>query len=213
MKSKENKSEVIASRYQKVAVGIAQRIVEGKYVVGEKLKSRSTIASNFNVSPETARKAINVLVDLDIMAVKQGSGAVVLSQKKAADFLEQFEASASAKELQKEIRDNIARQKREIEDLTGLVNTLISQTDTVHKKFPLDPFALKLVGASSNIGKNLSELNLWHQTGATVIAIEHEGQLLLSPGPYAVIEENDTLYFIGDELTLPRMKNLFAVEE
>lgn len=54
------------ARYQQVAVALARQIVEGKYAIGEKIKSRTTLSSNFNVSPETARKAINILVDLDI---------------------------------------------------------------------------------------------------------------------------------------------------
>ncbi len=213
MEQREVKPEVIASRYQKVAVGIAQRIIEGKYLVGEKLKSRSTIASNFNVSPETARKAINVLVDLDIMAVKQGSGVVVLSREKAEEFLEQFDASVAAKELQKEIRDNLLRQRKEMEHLNSLVDSLMSRSAMVRKKFPLDPFELKLDQEAPQTGQSISELNVWHQTGATVIAIEHEGELLLSPGPYAKIEAGDTLYFVGDELSLPRMKNLFGMED
>ena len=54
----ETKERMISSpRYQKVAIGIAQRIVDGKFPLGQKIKSRSTLASYFNVSPETARKS------------------------------------------------------------------------------------------------------------------------------------------------------------
>lgn len=212
MEVRENRSEIVTSRYQKVAVGIAQRIVEGKYAVGEKLKSRSTIASNFNVSPETARKAINVLVDLDIMTVKQGSGTIVLSKEKAAEFLEQYEATSSARVLQREIRDSVLRQKKEMEVMTGLLESLLSQSAAVREKFPFTPFELEIPESGQHLGKSLSDLNLWHQTGATVVAIRHQEQLLLSPGPYAVIEAGDILYFVGDELTLPRMKNIFGLD-
>jgi len=74
---------VALPRYQQIAVEIAERIVENRYQVGEKIHARSTLASNFNVSPETARKAINVLVDLEIMEVHHGSGAYVASREKA----------------------------------------------------------------------------------------------------------------------------------
>ena len=59
-----SKKEVAFPRYQQIAVAIAERIVDGKYPIGSKIYARSTLASNFNVSPETARKAINVLVEL-----------------------------------------------------------------------------------------------------------------------------------------------------
>ncbi len=74
------KKNLTLPRYQEIAVEIAERIVENRYQVGEKIYARSTLASNFNVSAETARKAINVLVDLEIMEVQQGSGTYVASR-------------------------------------------------------------------------------------------------------------------------------------
>ena len=79
----ENKKRVLLPRYQQVAVEIAERIADKRYQVGSKIHARSTLASNFNVSPETARKAINVLVDLGIMEVRHGSGAYLLSREKS----------------------------------------------------------------------------------------------------------------------------------
>ncbi len=38
-------SEAKSSKYQQVAVAVAKRIADGDYEVGEKLKSRSTVAS------------------------------------------------------------------------------------------------------------------------------------------------------------------------
>ncbi len=82
----QNKKHVSLPRYQQIAVEIAERIVENRYEVGQKVHARSTLASNFNVSPETARKAINVLVDLGIMDVRHGSGAYIASKEKAQSF-------------------------------------------------------------------------------------------------------------------------------
>ena len=55
-----NKSEkaVQLPVYQKIAADIAAKIAERQYLVGEKIYSRSVIASQYSVSPETARKAI-----------------------------------------------------------------------------------------------------------------------------------------------------------
>ena len=82
----ENKKRILLPRYQQVAVEIAERIADQRYQVGEKIHARSTLASNFNVSPETARKAINVLVDLGIMEVRHGSGAYVVTGKSQSLF-------------------------------------------------------------------------------------------------------------------------------
>lgn len=76
------KKKIVRPRYQQIAVDLAERIVENRYKVGEKIHARSTLASTYNASPETTRKAINVLVDLGIMEVRHGSGAFVASKEK-----------------------------------------------------------------------------------------------------------------------------------
>ena len=90
-----HKKEITSSKYQKIALSVAERIASGEYEVGEKLKSRTTIASTFNVSPETARKGLNILADLKILTLKHGSGAIVLSKEKAIDFINQYESTHS----------------------------------------------------------------------------------------------------------------------
>jgi K+/H+ antiporter YhaU regulatory subunit KhtT len=50
------------------------------------------------------------------------------------------------------------------------------------------------------------DLNFWHNTAATVIAIRRNGQILISPGPYATLEDKDILYFIGDDECLERVR-------
>ena len=200
------------ARYQQVAVGIAKRIVAGKYRVGEKIKSRSTLASNFNVSPETARKAINILVDLDIAEVKHGSGVTIISRERAQEFLKNFEMTNSLSNIKKEIRAGISQQQKDLQHLSSLVDSLVSQNRFLNQKFPFEPYELLLEEDCTSFGIPLDELNLWQATGATVIAIEHQGELLISPGPYAVLEKDDHIFFIGDELSYSRMQNVFNLD-
>lgn len=204
-----NKSEVTTSKYQKIAVSVAQRIASGEYEVGEKLKSRTTIASTFNVSPETARKGLNILADLNILTLKHGSGAIVLSKEKAIEFINQYESTHSIAVIKEKIRQNIRHQQEGMEELSSLVNNFLMQSQNISKQFPLAPYEIIVNKDTEHFGKSIGVLNLWHQTGATVVAIEHEGQFLISPGPYAVIEKGDHIYFVGDESVYSRMKNFF----
>ncbi|GAA5394592.1 TrkA C-terminal domain-containing protein [Streptococcus uberis] len=204
-----NKSEVTTSKYQKIAVSVAQRIASGEYEVGEKLKSRTTIASTFNVSPETARKGLNILADLNILTLKHGSGAIVLSKEKAIEFINQYESTHSIAVIKEKIRQNIRHQQEGMEELSSLVNDFLMQSQNISKQFPLAPYEIIVNKDTEHFGKSIGVLNLWHQTGATVVAIEHEGQFLISPGPYAVIEKGDHIYFVGDESVYSRMKNFF----
>ncbi len=63
------------------------------------------------------------------------------------------------------------------------------------------------------MGQNLSECNFWHNTMATVIAIRRECEMIISPGPYAVITEKDIFYYIGNEDCNKRVRNFLYPEE
>ncbi|MGT2754489.1 TrkA C-terminal domain-containing protein [Streptococcus ovis] len=204
-----DKMKYKSSRYQQVAVALAKQIVDGKYSIGEKIKARSTVASNFNVSPETARKAINLLVDLEIVEVKHGSGVTVLSRENAQTFLNKFESTNSLQELKNGLKEQILKQKEELDKMEQLVENIVAHTRDINNTYPFEPFQLLLENDSPLFGQQLKELNLWQTTGATLIAIERKGEIMLSPGPYALLERGDKIYFVGNEQTYSRVKNLF----
>ncbi|MGM0238332.1 GntR family transcriptional regulator [Enterococcus sp. AZ103] len=204
-----NKKTVSLPRYQQVAVEIAERIAEGRYRVGEKIHARSTLASNFNVSPETARKAINVLVDLGIMEVRHGSGAYVLSKEKAQAYYEQYQDVQSIQEIKNEIVSSIQRQRNELDDISQKLNQLVAKTKRVHHSAPFVPYELTLTENAQLLGQTINQLNIWHETGATIVALQKGDNLVLSPGPYAKLEVGNILFFVGNELGFQRMQNLF----
>ena len=195
-------------RYQQIAVAIAERIVENRYQVGQKIHARSTLASNFNVSPETARKAINVLVDLEIMDVRHGSGAYIASKEKAQAFVEQYQDVQSIQEIRQDILDSVERQQQELDNFSDLLNTLVQQTKKVHHMSPFVPFELQLTEQAQHLEK-YQRIECLAGNRATVIAIQTTEELLLSPGPYAKFSAGNTIYFVGNELALQRMTNFF----
>lgn len=208
-----NKREITNSKYQKIAISVAERIANGEYEVGDKLKSRTTIASTFNVSPETARKGLNILADLKILTLKHGSGAIVLSKEKAIDFINQYESTHSIAVIKESIRDNIREQQAAMEDLAVLVNDFLMQSQSISKQYPLAPYEIICSQDSEHFGKSIGALNIWHQTGATIVAIEHDGKFTVSPGPYSVIEKGDHIYFVGDDSVISRMKTFFNLRQ
>lgn len=207
------KKRVSLPRYQQMAVQIAERIVENRYKVGEKVHARSTLASNFNVSPETARKAINVLVDLGIMEVQHGSGAYVASREKAQDYVEKYRNVQSIHEIRQEILDGVERQQQELNNFSDLLETLVNQTRQARDISPFIPYELTLTEEANHLEKSVVQLNIWQKTGATIVAIQTENELLLSPGPYAKLSVGNTVYFIGNDLSFQRMNNFFYPTE
>ena len=206
------KKKIVRPRYQQIAVDLAERIVENRYKVGEKIHARSTLASTYNASPETTRKAINVLVDLGIMEVRHGSGAFVASKEKAKDFLLQYQDVQSIQDTKAEIMASVEKQQDELNHFSQLLDQLVNQTKRIHKMNPLLPIELSLSEKAMHLDRSISELNIWQATGATVIAISHNEELLVSPGPYAKFTAGDIVHFIGNEYTLQRMTNFFYPE-
>lgn len=204
------KNIVYESVYQRIAVEIAERIVEGHYKEGEKVNARSTLAGNYNVSPETARKAVNILVDLGIMSSRHGSGTYVESAEKAKEFLERYKNVSSLREIRREIGESVRRQQEELSRLEELLTGLIDRTKRSRVEFSFTPYEIALKKESSCVGATIGELNIWQQTGATIVAVYRENTYIMSPGPYEKLQEGDVLYFVGDDLSNQRMYNLVS---
>ena len=204
---------IYESRYQQIAVELAQKIADGWYTIGEKISARSTLASNYNVSPETARKAVNILVDLGIVTIRQGSGTYVASREKAHLFVERYQNTVSMQERRREISDCVNRQQEELDHLSKLLKTLVGQTKRSHSTASFVPYDIRIDKHCAYLGKSIGELNIWQQTGATIVAIKRSTDYVISPGPYERIQENDVILFVGNELSKQRMNNLFDVIE
>ncbi|MEJ6347944.1 MULTISPECIES: GntR family transcriptional regulator [Holzapfeliella] len=203
-----NATQSVQPRYQQIAIGIAERIVEGRYVEGEKLRARSTIAMQFQVSPETARKAITILADLSIVEVKHGSGFFVSSKARAQEFIKQHQDVRSLTTIKQDLNHSIKRQQSESKEFITLLNKLVDQTKRFNEDNTLIPYELLVTEDFEDHSKNISELNFWHNTGATIVAVKHKNKMIVSPGPLAKIEVGDVIYFVGDEFAYQRVVNL-----
>lgn len=204
-----NRKIIKTSKFQKIAVEVAKKIAVGDYPVGSSIKARSTLASTFGVSHETIRRAMNILADLHIVSLKQGSGATILSKEKAIEFLDDFENTNDIETQKHNILQQIKEQEEQLKKLAGLVSVYLEQTKLVNKKYPLDPYGIRLSADSEFIGMQLLDAQIWHKTGATIVAIERNNELLLSPSPYQTFQKNDIIYFIGEEPSYARMTKIF----
>lgn len=209
----ENKNKIQTPRYQKIAVDIASKIANGKYNIGDKIYARSSLASQYGVSSETARRAICVLSDLDIVTSEKGSGVTIKSYENAVRFIKQYQDVQTIHDIKKNILDSVNRQKKELEFFDECLTDLIAKTDRFRSLNPFMPFQITITSDTPFLNKNISDLNFWQNTGATVIGIKRNDDLLLSPGPYASMHEHDVLYFIGDDICLERVTNFLYPEK
>lgn len=197
-------------RYQQIAYDIAAKIANGTYPEGQRTYVRSALASQYGVSSETARRAICVLSDLGIVASAKGSGVTIISADKAADFVRQYRDVDSITDLRRELRDRILRYQAELERIGSLLNQLLDRTERFHASNPLVPYQYTLTGSCRHLGCSLQDLNFWHNTMATVVAIRRNDRLILSPGPFEALCEGDTIYYIGNHDCIARVNQLLS---
>ena len=210
----EKKVKLVSPVYQQIAADIASKIANGHYELGQKIYARSVLASQYGVSSETARRAICILSDMDIVDTTKGSGVIIKSTENAINFIRQYNDVKTFNDLRNEILASLERQKKENEYLKEHLFELIDRTDRFKSINPFIPFEIKISNETPHINKTISEINFWHNTSATIICIKRDDCLQMSPGPYAVLRENDVFYFIGDEGCYERVKKfLYPVED
>ncbi|MEA4846472.1 MAG: GntR family transcriptional regulator [Clostridiaceae bacterium] len=201
------KVKISTPRYQQIALDIASNIVKGHYEVGEKIYTRSVLSNRYGVSAETVRRAICILSDVEIVEVSKGSGVTIKSYEKAINYVKQYKDVRTVNDLKREILGSVERQHKENQFLKERLSELFDKTDRFRAINPFAPFEITIDGNCLYLSKTISDINFWHNTLATIVAIKRGDVLMMSPGPYAVFAEGDVFYFVGDENCQERVKN------
>ena len=189
---------IIAPVYSQIALDIALRISRGELKENTKIYGRSVMASEYGVSPETIRRAMSLLEDTGIVEIRQNSGTIVVSAEKAREYVKKFGERNELRTYRRKLRDLLGKQKALSRDISETAEMLISVSERFSQTTPFPNYETDIPPESPLIGRTLGELRFWQQTSATVIAIRRNSQIILSPGPYAVITAGDTLIYIGD---------------
>ena len=111
-------------QYMRIARSIAQRIADGELQEGEKLSGRSKLSSEYNVSPETIRKAVQVLQDRAVVNVREQSGVYVLSAAQARQCLGSFKDGGGLIGKKHQLRQLLEQQQalgRELQELCSSI--------------------------------------------------------------------------------------------
>ena len=190
--------------YRSISLDIAQRIINDEFPEGTKLSGRSLLASQYNVSPETIRKAISILKEEHVVNVSQGKEITILSIQKAYHFIEHCKSSDSVYSLRQDA-EILLKKKREMDrHLEGILKDIINYSDRLRNLTPYNPVEIEVMTNSHVISRKISEIKLWQHTGATVVAIRRGAEIIISPGPSAVIQASDRIVVVGDSDVLER---------
>lgn len=203
------KENVSPPLYMQIALDIASRIARGEFKENSKIYGRSVMSSEYGVSPETIRRSLKLLSDMRVVEIKQSSGTVILSSKNAIEYVDRFKDQASTHSLHLQLKSLVEEQNNLGKEITNLTNMITRTSVKWSHSNPLQNFEIDVNDDSPLVGKSISELNFWHATGATIVAIRRGEKIILSPGPYAVISANDTIIFIGNQLAVNAV-NIFV---
>ncbi len=183
--------------YVSIALDIANKILNGEFREKQKISGRSTLASMYNVSPETIRRAIVLLEDMDVVNSNRGSGIDVMSKSAAEKFIEKNKSSRYISSIKDEIRDLMQQKKKIDEQIQESFDTIFDYIERFKSDTPYTFIEIKVTADSKKIGKKINEVRLWQTTGTTMVAYRRKGETVISPGPDYVFEEGDTIVVIG----------------
>lgn len=194
-------------RYIKIAQDICGKILTGEFPEGTLLKGRSILGSMYNVSPETIRKALNLLEKEKVVEIKRGVGVYVDSVLHAQQFAESWKSKTLISNKYTELK-NLLAEKKELDNkideaIKDMKDSFSYQThEAVH-------FSEVEIPQDSWIdGKKIGEVYFWNYTEATIVAIisKETGRAQQSPGPDFPLHVGDKLLFVGkDDLSFDRV--------
>lgn len=144
-----------------------------------------------------------ILSDKNVVETIAGSGVVVISKENAIQFLKNFKDDESIAEMRTKLSQFFERRHAMDEEISSLTVQIIDMYK--YKRSDLiTPVEIQIPPDSHVIGQSLGKLQVWHNTGATVIGIIQEKNIIISPGPYYEFSENEKVLIVGDENVIQR---------
>lgn len=197
----EDKGESIA-KYEKIALDIAYSIINGEWEIGEMVKGRSTLSGKYSVSPETIRRALKLLEELQVVSVMEKRGILIKSREAAETFIKEYQSKDRILSLREDIIKLMDERKTIEKKVLERLDSVIEQAMLLRNIGIIYPLELKVSEKSHLIGKSIGEVRFWNHTGATIIGINRSGHLYLSPGPKMMFYANDIILYVGNDTNI-----------
>lgn len=191
-------------RYVEIAKDLAKKIEIETIKVDDVLKGRTLLSSEYNVSSETIRKAINILASEHIVRVKHGYGVIVISKANASKFLKKMQETSADNTLVEETNDLIKKRNELNEEISKNIALLVKKTSNTSVK-DIEFHELTITDDCWVINQTIGDVYFYNYTEATIVAIKRGDKLIVSPGPDFTFIANDVLIVVGkDNLSYQR---------
>lgn len=194
-------------RYINIAIDVAEKIAAEEFIQNQKIKGRSTLAGGYNVSPETIRKAMTLLAELDVVQIFPNSGVIIKSKDKAVDFLNKFSSKENLLSIREKIKKLIYERNLLNLEIDNNIDLILENFTQLKNIEPIKHYEYAIKQNSKIIDKTISELKFWQNTGATIVGVLRNKEMLVSVGPYFSFSANDVIIFVGIEDVKLRVQN------
>lgn len=199
--NKEQPTKILA-RYERIALDLAYEIYNQAYKENELIRGRSTLAGKYNVSPETIRRSIKLLEDMKVVEIIDKVGISIKSRENAHLFIQEYQSKNQILCLRESIGKLVEERERLNTRILEEVDSIIEQSLTLRNIGIIYPLEYKIEEKSYIIGKAIGEIRFWEYTGATIIGINRDNELKLSPGPNHVFQANDVILYVGNVVNI-----------
>ncbi len=196
--------------YLQVALDIAAQIADGDMKEGQRFSGRSMMSSKYGVSPETIRRALGLLNEMDIVDIEPGSGVIVKSQSRAIEYGRRHSEAADIHQLKSELDQLIARRRELDERIERALYSLTDLSEQFRRSSSLQTFEFTIARQARIEGMSIAQSAFRRATGATILALKRDREIILSPSPDTLLCAGDVLIVICDMLLVPSVSEFIT---
>lgn len=184
-------------RYLEIAIDIAARIARNDLKKGQRLSGRSILSSEYGVSPETIRRSVSLLEEKGVVEVANNYGVIVGSKSKAIKYLESFDSVQDVSQLKIQLATLMAKRAEIDVEINDVIDRIVDLSGRFTFSDPMKRFEFMVGDKSILANKSLKETSFYQLTQMTLVAIQNGKEMILSPGPDAIILPGSILSVVG----------------
>lgn len=179
--------------YARVAYDIAVKVSAGEIKEGDRLSGRSLISSQYGVSSETVRRALQLLSDMGIVTVQANVGAVVTSRKQAIEYIAHDRIGQDLRTLRSELKSLLEHQRQINEQINSVVGEISDLGNRIRPEDAIRTYEFELQENHLITGKSIDQLCFRQKSGANIVAVRRGEEVFLSPNPQMQLLPEDKL--------------------
>lgn len=164
--------------FEQIAYELACKIKNDELKIHQKIRGRSIIASEFNVSGETVRKALSLLEKNGVVDIKEQSGAYVKSKAEAVKYVvmhhQNVETEKRFDEIDQLLKDSMTIQK----SLQSQFKQLKKNNDVHKSVLPINTFSIKLKPYDAFVQEDFSTKEFEEIVGGNIFGLVREDLII-----------------------------------